>query len=91
MRFKVTWFPWSLEFVPGYLGGVLWYLGLVPGYLALVPGYLGGVLCYLGMVEVVYRYDENLGVEGPKKNKNKKDVGLPMTMPQVAGENVVSR
>ena len=38
------------------------------------------------VVEVVYRYEENLEVKGPKR-KNKKDVGLPMTMPQVAGKN----
>ena len=39
------------------------------------------------VVEVVYRHEENLGVKGPKnKNKNKKDVGLPMTMPQAAGK-----
>ena len=37
------------------------------------------------VVEVVYRYEENLGVKGPN-NKNK-DVGLPMTMPQAAGKN----
>ena len=37
------------------------------------------------VVEVVYRHEENLGVKGPK-NKNKKDVGLPMTMPQAAGK-----
>ena len=30
----VTWFP---EFVPGSLGGVLYYLGLEPVYLDLVP------------------------------------------------------
>ena len=40
------------------------------------------------VVEVVYRHEENLGVKGPK-NKNKKDVGLPMTMPQAAGKNNV--
>ena len=28
-----------------------------------------------------------MGVKGPNKNKNKKDVGLPMTMPQAAGKN----
>ena len=39
------------------------------------------------VVEVVYRYEENLGVKGPN-NKNKKDVGLPMTMPQAAGKNL---
>ena len=40
------------------------------------------------VVEVVYRYEENLGVKGPNNNKNKnKDVGLPMTMPQAAGKN----
>ena len=39
------------------------------------------------VVEVVYRYEENLGVKGPK-NKNK-DVGLPMTMPQAAGKNIL--
>ena len=38
------------------------------------------------VVEVVYRHEENLGVKGPKKNNNK-DVGLPMTMPQAAGNN----
>ena len=39
------------------------------------------------VVEVVYRHEENLGVKGPKnKNKNNKDVGLPMTMPQAAGK-----
>ena len=36
------------------------------------------------VVEVVYRHEENLGVKGPN---NKKDVGLPMTMPQAAGKN----
>ena len=30
-----------------------------------------------------------MGVNGPNKNKNKKDVGLPMTMPQAAGKNLV--
>ena len=35
------------------------------------------------VVEVVYRCEENLGVKGPN---NKKDVGLPMTMPQAAGK-----
>ena len=30
--------------------------------------------------------EENLGVKGPKNNNNKKDVGLPMTMPQAAGK-----
>ena len=34
---------------------------------------------------MVYRCEENLGVKGPNKNKNK-DVGLRMTMPQVAGK-----
>ena len=38
------------------------------------------------VVEVVYRHEENLGVKGPKKNK--KDVGLPMTMPQAAGKKL---
>ena len=38
------------------------------------------------MVEVVYRYEENFGVKGPKSNK--KDVGLPMTMPQAAGKKL---
>ena len=38
------------------------------------------------VVEVVYRHEENFGVKGPNK-KNKKDVGLPMTMPQAAGKN----
>ena len=37
------------------------------------------------VVEVVYRYEENLGVKGPNNNNNK-DVGLPMTMPQAAGK-----
>ena len=37
------------------------------------------------VVEVVYRHEENLGVKGPNKNNNNKDVGLPMTMPQAAG------
>ena len=37
------------------------------------------------VVEVVYKHEENLGVKGPNK-KNKKDVGLPMTMPQAAGK-----
>ena len=32
----VAWFPGILEFVPGYLGGVLWYLGLVPNLGSLV-------------------------------------------------------
>ena len=41
----------------------------------------------ISVVEVVYRYEENLGVKGPNKKKNKKDVGLPMTMPQAAGKN----
>ena len=42
------------------------------------------------VVEVVYRYEENLGVKGPNnKNKNNKDVGLPMTMPQAAGKNEI--
>ena len=36
------------------------------------------------VVEVVYRCAENLGVKGPNKNK---DVGLPMTLPQAAGQN----
>ena len=36
------------------------------------------------VVEVVYRCEENLGVKGPNK---KKDVGLPMTMLQAAGNN----
>ena len=36
------------------------------------------------VVKVVYRYEENLGVKGPNKNK---DVGLRMTMPQAAGKN----
>ena len=40
------------------------------------------------VVEVVYRYEENLGVKGPK-NKNNKDVGFPMTMPQAAGKNIL--
>ena len=35
------------------------------------------------VVEVFYRYEENLGVKGPKK-----DVGLPMTMPQAAGKRL---
>ena len=39
------------------------------------------------VVEVVYRYEENLGVKGPNKKNKKKDVGLPMTMPQAAGKN----
>ena len=39
------------------------------------------------VVEVVYRHEENLGVKGPNKNNNNKDVGLPMTMPQAAGKN----
>ena len=34
---------------------------------------------------MVYRCEENLGVKGPNKNKNK-DVGLRMTMPQVSGK-----
>ena len=38
------------------------------------------------VVEVVYRYEKNLGVKG--SNKNKKDVGLPMTMPQAAGKKL---
>ena len=38
------------------------------------------------VVEVVYRYEEHLRVKGPKKKKKKKDVGLPMTMPQAAGK-----
>ena len=38
------------------------------------------------VVEVVYRHEENLGVKGPNKNNNNKDVGLPMTMPQAAGK-----
>ena len=38
------------------------------------------------VVEVVYRYEENLGVKGPNKKNNNKDVGLPMTMPQAAGK-----
>ena len=37
------------------------------------------------VVEVVYRCEENLGVKGPNK---KKDVGLPMTMPQAAGNKL---
>ena len=41
------------------------------------------------VVAVVYRYEENLGVKGP--NKNNKDVGLPMTMPQAAGKNPSSK
>ena len=40
------------------------------------------------VVEVVYKHEENLGVKGPKKKK-KKDVGLPMTMPQAAGKNML--
>ena len=36
------------------------------------------------VVEVVYRYEENLGVKGPKKNKN--NTGLGKTMPQVDGK-----
>ena len=41
------------------------------------------------VVEVVYRYEEILGVKGPKSNNNKskKDVYLRMTMPQAAGKN----
>ena len=39
------------------------------------------------VVEVVYRHEENLGVKGPKNKNKKKDVGLPMTMPQAAGKN----
>ena len=38
------------------------------------------------VVEVVYRYEEILGVKGPKSKSNK-DVGLRMTMPQAAGKN----
>ena len=38
------------------------------------------------VVKVVYRYEENLGVKGPNKKNKKKDVGLPMTMPQAAGK-----
>ena len=41
------------------------------------------------VVEVVYRYEENLGVKGP--NKNNKDVGLPMTMPPAAGKKAWSK
>ena len=39
------------------------------------------------VVEVVYRCEENLGVKGPNKKNKKKDVGLPMTMLQAAGNN----
>ena len=46
------------------------------------------VVGVVGVVGVVYRYEENFGVKGPKSNKsNKKDVCLPMTMPQAAGKN----
>ena len=39
------------------------------------------------MVVVVYRYEEILGVKGPRsKSNNNKDVGLCMTMPQAAGK-----
>ena len=48
----VTWFSWILEFVPGYLSGVLYYLGLVPWYLGVVPSYLGSVPGYLFWVPV---------------------------------------
>ena len=41
------------------------------------------------VVEVVYRYEENLGVKGPNKKKKNKDVGLPMTMPQAAGKKTM--
>ena len=37
------------------------------------------------MVEVVSRHEEILGVKGPNNKNNNKDVGLPMTMPQAAG------
>ena len=38
------------------------------------------------VVEVVYRYEEILGVKGPKKSN--KDVYLRMTMPQAAGKKI---
>ena len=41
------------------------------------------VVDVIRVVEVVYRHEENLGVKGPK---NKKDVGLPLTMLQAAGK-----
>ena len=43
----------------------------------------------ISMVEVVYRYEEILGVKGPNfksKSNSKKDVGLRLTMPQAAGK-----
>ena len=40
-----------------------------------------GVIGEVKVVRVVYRYEEILGVKGPKS----KDVGLRMTMPQAAG------
>ena len=41
------------------------------------------------MIEVVYRYEKNVGVKGPNlksKSNNKKDVSLRLTMPQAAGK-----
>ena len=56
-------------------------------------GVLGvvGVVEVNRVVEVVYRHEENLGVKGPNKNNNNKDVGLPMTMPQAAGKKYLPR
>ena len=43
------------------------------------------VIRMVEVIRVVYRYEENLGVKGPKKRKNNNNVGLRMTMPQAAG------
>ena len=45
------------------------------------------VIRMVEMIRVVYRYEENLGVKGPRKKKNNNNVGLRMTMPQAAGNN----